>query len=57
MTKYRKLEGELLAAGWEKREGGSHTKFVKDGRMVVVPRHREVKDQTARQIRRDAGLR
>lgn len=58
MTKRRDLERELIRAGWTREKGrrGSHEKFVKDGKAVMVPRHREIRDAVAAVIRREAGL-
>ena len=60
MTKKRDLESELIEAGWTKvkRKKGPHDKFTKPGmRSITVPRHREIDDNTAEGIRRQAGLR
>lgn len=60
MTKKRSLESELEEAGWTKvkRKKGPHDKFTKPGmRSVSVPRHREIDDDTAEAIRKQAGLR
>lgn len=59
MTKKRDIERELASAGGKPlRSGGSHDVWVMpDGRVVVVPRHREIPRWTAEQIRREAGLR
>lgn len=59
MTKRRDLERELLQAGWVKLggKGARHDKFRKGRQIVVVPRHREIPDQMADVIRREAGLR
>lgn len=60
MTKKRELERELIQAGWVKKakKRGSHDKFEKPGmRSISVPRSREIKDRTAEEIRKEAGLR
>ncbi|HEU0218950.1 MAG TPA: type II toxin-antitoxin system HicA family toxin [Stellaceae bacterium] len=47
----------LRQEGWAEHPGkGSHVKFTKDGRMVVVPNHRsDLKTGLLRAIHRDAG--
>ena len=49
---------KLKDAGYTpSRENGDHSIFEKEGcRPVQVPRHREINENTARQIPRDAGL-
>ena len=50
--------GEILEAnGWKSRGGTNHEHFWKDGKMVMVKRHREIEDQTAKRILKGAGLR
>lgn len=56
MTKRRKLVKELLDAGFVSRGGRSHEVFVKPGFRTEVPRHREIKNQMADVIRKQAGL-
>lgn len=59
MTKKRDLERELARAGWSKaaKKRGPHDKFTKEGRRSVsVPRHREIDEDTADEIRKQAGL-
>ena len=59
MTKKRDLEKELIAAGWMKvyKKRGPHDKFCKVGeRSVSVPRHKEIDEDTADAIRKQAGL-
>ena len=59
MTKKRVLERELIGAGWVKvpHKKGDHDKFTKPGmRSIVVPRHRELKERTVAEIRKQAGL-
>lgn len=36
---------------------GNHDKFVNGDRWVLVKRHKEIDDQTAKRILRQAGLR
>lgn len=55
--KYRDIIAKLRAAGLTIVEGARHTKVYKDGAFVsTVPRHREVKRPTVRQIERDTGV-
>lgn len=60
MTKRRIIVKELLDAGFTMRPNkrSNHDNFVKDGikRPVPVPRHRELDDTTANEIRKQAGL-
>ena len=59
MTKRRDLVKELTDAGWvmQSHKRADHDKFVKPGkRSIAVPRHRELKDITADEIRKQAGL-
>ena len=57
MTKRRDLIRELEAAGFRETKGTKHGKFRKGNVTVMVPRHPEIKDQTAEGIRKQAGLR
>ena len=61
MTKRREIVKELLDAGFVLRPSkrSNHDNFVKEGikRPVPVPRHRELDDITASEIRKQAGLR
>ena len=56
--KRRDLLKELQDAGYSiLRDDGSHTNLWKSGsRVIQVPRHREINENTARQILKDAGL-
>lgn len=58
MTKKRDLERELTEAGYVKLggTGAKHDKFRRGNVTVTVPRHREIKETTARGIRKEAGL-
>lgn len=58
MTKKRDLERELTEAGFVKLSstGAKHDKFRRGDVTVTVPRHREIKETTARGIRKEAGL-
>lgn len=59
MTKKRILEKELFEAGWQKvpHKRGKHDKFVKpEMRPIMVPRGSEIKENTANEIRKQAGL-
>lgn len=53
----RELVRILLKAGFESKGGTKHEMFVKDGLRVLVKRHREIEDQSAKRILREAGLR
>ncbi|WP_370514689.1 MULTISPECIES: type II toxin-antitoxin system HicA family toxin [unclassified Adlercreutzia] len=56
MVKRRDLVRELIEAGFVSRGGKSHEVFAKPGFRTVVPRHRELKETTAREIRKQSGL-
>ena len=47
----------LEAAGFVCIHGGTHDKFVRGEAWVLVKRHSEIDDQTAKRILRQAGLR
>ena len=57
--KRRDIIKRLQDAGYKViRDDGDHTVLWKPGsRIIQVPRHREINENTARQILRDAGLR
>lgn len=52
----RELVRILLLAGFVSRGGTKHEKFERDGVQVKVKRHREIEDETARRILKQAGL-
>lgn len=54
---WRRLVSMLAAAGFTRVEGSKHDKFAKGNVTVMVPRHREIKESTAKAILRQAGLR
>ncbi len=56
MTKRRDLVRELEEAGFVNIGGANHDVFVKPGHRTTVPRHREIPENTAKMIRRQAGL-
>lgn len=57
MTKRRDVVRFLESNGFESRGGTNHEKFVhRDGRVAIVPRHREVKDRMFEIIKKQAGL-
>lgn len=57
VTKRLELERELRNAGFECMGGARHDKFVNgSGAVVMLPRHTEINEFTARQIRREAGI-
>lgn len=53
----RELVRILEANGWQSRGGTNHERFWKDGKMVMVKRHREIDEKTAKKVLREAGLR
>lgn len=53
----RELVGILVSAGFETKGGTKHEKFVKGSVTVLVKRYREIPDQVAKRILREAGLR
>lgn len=53
----RELVRILEAAGFRSRGGTNHEKFSKGSLTVMVKRHREIPDQIAKRILREAGLR
>ena len=55
--KRRLLVKELLNAGFEPDGGTNHEHFRKGSKTVMVPRHREITDQMAKVILRQAGIR
>lgn len=55
--KRRDLVKLLLNAGYREDGGTNHEHFVKDGKTITVPRHREILETTAKKILRQAGLR
>lgn len=57
MTKRRVLVKQLLAAGFVYEKGSNHDKYVKGSVTVTVGRHREISDEMAKVILRQAGLR
>lgn len=55
--KRRDLIKKLLAAGYRIDRDGDHTILEKPGsRPVQVPKHREINENTAKAILRDAGF-
>lgn len=57
MTKRRDLERLLKANGFVSCGGTNHEKFVHpDGRVAIVPRHKEIANQMAKIILKEAGL-
>ena len=54
--KRRDLIEALLSAGFESDGGTKHEKFRKGRTTVMVPRHREIPEGTARMILKQAGL-
>ena len=57
MTKRRDLVKVLIEAGFHSEGGTKHEKFTKGTITVLVKRHREIPDEIAAKILRQAGLR
>lgn len=53
----RELVKMLLRAGFVSRGGSKHELFTRGRTRVLVKRHREIEDQVALRILREAGLR
>lgn len=50
----KELVKEFKKAGWvEKGQRGSHVKLEKDGRVVIIPMHKELKKGTEHSIRKN----
>ena len=56
MVDRRNVVRLLEANGFKCVGGAKHDKFVKRGFRVIVPRHREIKEDTFKTIRKQAGL-
>jgi len=57
--KRRDIEQALLKAGWKITPGGNHDIAKHPDRpdaRIPIPRHKEIKEATAKSILRDAGL-
>ena len=50
------LERILKAAGWEIVRQGNHEIWGKDGKTVPIPRHKEIKENTIRDILKKTGI-
>ncbi len=47
------LVKEFVAAGWTiKSQKGSHVKLEKDGKVAIIPLHRELKKGTEHDLRK-----
>lgn len=57
MTKRRSVVAILEKNGYRSKGGSKHEKFVRGDETVLVERHRDIPDQRALQILRDAKLR
>lgn len=58
MTKRRDVVRILESYGFHPDKGTKHERFEhRDGRWVMVPRHREIPDVMAQRIFREAGIR
>jgi predicted RNA binding protein YcfA (HicA-like mRNA interferase family) len=53
----RELIRILEEAGFISKGSTNHEKFVKGDKLVLVKRHREIEEQIAKRILRQAGLR
>jgi predicted RNA binding protein YcfA (HicA-like mRNA interferase family) len=54
--KRRELEKQLRELGWElSRHGRRHDVWVRGEHEIVVPRHAEINEYTAKAILREAG--
>ncbi len=56
MTKRRDLVKEVLNAGLTSIGGTKHEAFVKPGYRTSIPYHREIDDDLAKEIRKQAGI-
>ena len=56
MVKRRDLVKEVEAQGLRNCGGASHDIFKKPGFTTSIPRHREIDEDTARDIRKQAGI-
>lgn len=54
--KRRDLVKTLERGGFWEIQGSKHSKFTNGSVTVMVPRHTEIKETTAKSILRDAGL-
>ena len=53
--KRREIERELKESGWTlSRHGGKHDVWVRGEREIVVPRHAEINEYTAKVILKEA---
>lgn len=56
--KRRDLIGTLTDAGFEfYRHGSNHDIYRKGAIQIAIPRHKEINEDTARDILKEAGLR
>ncbi len=56
VVKYKDLTRRLAKGGWRLKRDGRHETWTDGVNSVSVPRHKEINDNTARGILRDAGL-
>jgi len=56
MTKRRDVIRLLEKNGFKNKGGANHDVFEKAGRTTVVPRHREINEDTFKTIKKQAGL-
>lgn len=56
--KRRDLIDALTANGFELyRHGSNHDIYRKDQKQIAIPRHKEINEETAKSILKEAGLR
>ena len=56
MVKRRDLVSEVEAAGLVSKGGAKHEKFEGNGHRTTIPRHREIDERLAKEIRKQAGI-
>lgn len=56
MVKRRDLVKELEAAGLVSKGGAKHEVFTKPGVRTAIPRHKEIGEELAKAIRKQAGI-
>lgn len=57
LLKRRDLIGSLTDSGFELyRHGSNHDIYRKGSQSIAVPRHKEINEDTARDILKEAGL-
>ncbi len=56
MVKRRDLVSEVERAGLTNKGGANHDVFAGNGHRTTIPRHREISDKLADEIRKQAGI-